>query len=250
MQFDIYKPYGLSPKDVLDAYRTEHPHVKKMAFACRLDPMACGKLPIFTDEACVLADGYSGLDKRYRFKMIVGIHTTSLDLLGFIDVRKNVMVDPKEITRHMNDICKHYVQTLPNYSSFAVGNDSGEKHPLWWWSKNKRLHEIKIPSFEKILYEYKIVGEEHTTLSEVAKLAIARIGMINPKHDFKQTEIVAQWESLIKDQTLVQILEFDVIVSSGFYIRKLVEDLGEKLHVPTATLEIERIDYFVYGKQK
>lgn len=248
MQLAVYKPYGLTPKDVTDAYKDAHPEVKKIAFACRLDPMACGKMPLFTNEECVNAPKFCEYDKQYRFKLAFGFSTTSLDLMGFIGDKQHIpSVDINSIDLYLQKIHKNYIQNLPHYSSYMVSNSSGIKKPLWWWAKHKRLSEINVPSFNRKLYKYKICGVEIMTMGNIAQLAIDRISLVNPKHDFQQSTIIKKWESLLKDNSDVLVVEIDVVVSSGFYIRKLVEDIGVMMGVPTCTVEIERKDYFVYS---
>ena len=75
-------------------------------------------------------------------------------------------------------------------------------------------------------------------------LDINRIDSIKRVNDFNQDFLIQKWENLehVKNE-LFPILEINVKVSSGFYIRQLVEDIGKYLDVKTTTFEIERLTY-------
>lgn len=245
MKLNIFKPYGATPKDILDDYKKANPEVKKMAFSCRLDPMACGKMPIFTDEDCKCAKETDGMDKRYRFTAIFGMKTSSCDLLGHIEhIGDYSALETAEIIRVMNSLMEEYIQTLPPHSSYVVRNEKGEKGPLWLWAKQGRLNEVQLPSFKREIYNYNIQSVSKMNGYAIAQTAIERISLIRPQHNFNQAEIIAEWKSLLDSKITFHTVEIVTDVSSGFYIRKLVEDLGNALNIPTTTLEIERLDYF------
>ena len=47
--FEIFKPYGYTPKEIVDKVK-EITGAKKGAFSGRLDPMACGCLKVFLND--------------------------------------------------------------------------------------------------------------------------------------------------------------------------------------------------------
>lgn len=240
---EVYKPYGMTPKEVAEKVK-EHTGAQKTAFSGRLDPMACGILRIYLNDSCKLTPNEDKLDKVYRFKFAFGIKTTSGDMLGFptyrkrlIGIKRDDIIDILESYRH------YYLQRVPKYSSFVVRNKRGEKHPLWWWTQNSRLNEVSLPYIKRVLYNYHIDGFGETTLGEIATLAIDRISKISETQSFSQTSIMESWTTF-KD-VLIPVLTFEMLieVSSGFYVRQLVEDIGAVLGVDTMTIEIERTQY-------
>ena len=82
------------------------------------------------------------------------------------------------------------------------------------------------------------------TLSDISKIATTRINLIDPKHNFRQAEIIERWNTLSSaGNTEFVVAEFEVSVSSGFYIRQFARDIGDNLNVKTVVIEIERLGY-------
>ena len=242
--FQIFKPYGYTPKEIVDKVKILTGS-KKGAFSGRLDPMACGCLKIFLNDSCKLANEMNFSDKTYRFKFAFNIKSSSGDLLGIPEytdclkgVRKQDIITFLETIKGGN-----YDQRMPALSSYQVTNENGEKHPLWWWTQNDRLNEVQLPSFNKHLYEYEITGFDCISLSQLAQVAIERISLINKKHTFNQDMILSFWRHLKNINRSVITFELKVKVSSGFYVRQLVKDIGSFLNLNTMTIEIERLQY-------
>ena len=134
---EAQKKYNINPKK------------EKIAFAGRLDPLAHGEvLLLIGKNACKKLDDFTNRDKKYIFKMISNFNTDSLDILGIPKLSVNTgklnnLILETNI-KNLND--KSYQQIYPNYSSICVKNGEGLRQPLWWWTKNNRLDEIKIPS--------------------------------------------------------------------------------------------------------
>lgn len=239
---DVYKPFSMTPKEVADFVK-KITNSKKAAFSGRLDPMAHGLLRIFLNDACSLAEKINKCNKVYRFKFAFNLSTTSGDLLGFYKMhkpKKGIVLN--EIVSFLKILQKNYMQQVPKYSSMPVENQKGEKHPLWWWTKNNRLSEVEIPAYSKKIYSYHIIGFGQILLSELVSIATERISLISPCHDFNQQEIIKTWRQQTNDIPLVTF-EMCATVSSGFYIRQLVIDIGKHLDIPTTTIEIERLAY-------
>jgi tRNA U55 pseudouridine synthase TruB len=248
-QFEIFKPFGYTPKDVIDEIISKTGS-KKATFNGRLDPMACGCMLVYLDDACQLSNFDTNLGKIYRFKMALGLYTSSCDLLGYpfyVPIHETDFPDVKlKIVSFLTTLQNGYAQTLPSLSSFRVSNKEGITQPLWWWDKHNRLTEISVPTFERKLYNFKINSVSKVSLTDLAQTAIERISIINIKHTFNQAEILEEWRRLQEctaDEKLV-VFDIQVSVSTGFYVRKLVEDIGKHLCIKTITVEIERLAYF------
>jgi tRNA U55 pseudouridine synthase TruB len=84
---------------------------------------------------------------------------------------------------------------------------------------------------------------EYQSLGSIARLAIDRIRLINLKHNFNQLEIIDLWKGFLNNSEDVAIFEMEISVSSGFYVRQLVKDIGIELGLKTITIEIERLSY-------
>ena len=183
--------------------------------------------------------------------MALGISSSSCDLLGYPiydPMHATCFPDVElKIVSFLTTLQNGYAQTLPSLSSFRVSNKEGITQPLWWWDKHNRLSEICVPTFDRKLYDFKINSVSCISLTDLAQTAIERISLINIKHTFNQAEILKEWRRLQKctsDEKLV-VFDVQVSVSSGFYVRKLVEDIGKYLCIKTITVEIERLAYFL-----
>lgn len=248
-QFEIFKPYGYTPKDVIDEILIKTGS-KKATFNGRLDPMACGCMLVYLDDACQRSKFDTNLGKIYRFKMALGVCSSSCDLLGYpfyVPIHETDFPDVElKIVSFLTTLRNGYAQTLPSLSSFRVSNKEGITQPLWWWDKNNRLTEISIPTFERKLYDFKINSVSRVSLTDLAQTALERISVINLKHTFNQAKILEEWRRMQKQQNGEKLVVFDIqiSVSSGFYVRKLVEDIGNHLCIKTITVEIERLAYF------
>ena len=232
MPITVFKPYGMTPKELVDECVAKH-GAKKGAFSGRLDPMACGVTKVYFDDECKLANECDKLDKTYRFVMVLGISSSSYDLLGFPKLHL-ASEKPNEVN------VGEMIQKQPIHSSFIVKNKEGVRNPLWWWALNNRLDEITIPSFQRVLHELTIKRVFKLSLADIKETAITRIGLINPRHNFRQTEIINAWNALEDDGCrMYEAYEMEARVSSGFYIRQLVNDMCST----AITLEIERLSY-------
>jgi len=87
-KIQIYKPYGVTPKEMVDKVLLLT-GAKKGSFSGRLDPMACGMINIYLDDSCLTAKPDDKLNKKYRFKMGIGIYSNTNDLLGIPIIVEN-----------------------------------------------------------------------------------------------------------------------------------------------------------------
>ena len=252
----IYKPIGMTPLELVNEC-IRICGFEKGSFSGRLDPMAHGASMIVFDDKCRRGTDYHSLGKTYIFKFVVGIKTTSLDLLGFPTVgdasATSSTITPDSLRHFLEGIQAKggYCQKLPDYCSFRVANADGLKQPLWWWAIHNRLGEVSIPSIARKMYRFEIlsggVGDDNISLGEISTMAIDRIGRItSPDNHFSQPEIMEAWRniSLYSENKRFKMFTVRVDVGSGFFIRSLVRDIGEAFGVDTMTLEIERVGYF------
>jgi len=240
----IYKPIGMTPLELLNICIKEC-GFKKGTFCGRLDPMAHGASLFLFDDKCSQKDIASKyiLGKTYKFKMIVGMKTSTLDLLGISTVHSPERINVNDISAFITGCIPGYCQTLPDYCSYRVANADGVKMPLWWWASRNRLVEVKVPGLLKNISKFEIIGEEMMTLDMISKTAIERVSKITPGGSFNEEAVLKEWEKHIGDERMYQVITISVDVGTGFYIRSLVRDIGEALGVPTATFEIERVGY-------
>jgi tRNA U55 pseudouridine synthase TruB len=248
-EFIAYKPIGLTPRELVDEYLRRFPDkLTRGSFSGRLDPMAHGAIHLFFNGRCGDAAKFHGRAKCYQFKMIFGVGTSSLDLMGVPNfVSSGLEFSPSSINAAIGEIQRRGVQKLPHCCSYPLRNSAGLRKPLWWWALMGRVDEIRdvIPTFNRSIYRWNILDISKIKLEDICDLAAERVDKVSRQNVFHQDHIIQQWRALKETcgQETMQQVEIEIEVSAGFYIRKLVEDIGTILGVAATTVEIRRMHY-------
>lgn len=202
-----------------------------MTYAGRLDPMAEGLLICLLGDECKEKNQYLGLDKEYEFEILVGVSTDTFDLLGLIQKNgTDVLVKKEKILNVTESMKGKFSQAYPAFSSKPIDGT-----PRFVHAKEGRVEE---ETHEVELKDVAFLGER--TISSQELFMKIQEATENVNGDFRQTEILESWQEHIQEGAEFQVLKFTVAVSSGFYIRQLVEDLGNKLGIPMTTFWIKR----------
>jgi tRNA pseudouridine(55) synthase len=245
----IYKPIGQTPNELVEAYKKDNKHVKKVSFTGRLDPMARGKMGLLVNEECKLHDKYISHNKTYEFQVLFGFKTDTFDVLGLLNEYHEPfrqMIDSIKLEKYVGKTTQEY----PPYSSIVVN-----KKPLWEWSKLGLINSIKpLPSktveiyeFEEIPYDSPI--DSYEKLHEQIKTMIYSLSEINqPK--FRVPEINTMWntyfesykDELVKCKPIIK--KYRAKVSSGTYIRSITNQIGNEIGCGAIALDIHRTHIF------
>lgn len=235
MPIITYKEIGETPLEIVNKYRTEK---NKYAFAGRLDPMARGKMIVLEGIECKEQDKYCGLDKIYEFEILFGFSTDTYDILGI--VQDYNFIEPKQF--EINSYLGKYNQPYPPYSSIVIN-----KQPLWWWAKNNRLEEIEIPKKNINIYNLDCLGdieiESNLELFRQIKNKIYKLNSNNLKQ-FRANIIIEKWEKILLENPEFKpiIKKYRAKVSSGTYIRSLVNRIGNDLGLGALAFDIHRTE--------
>lgn len=213
----------------------------KISYCGKLDPMSRGLMLFLTDDFCKHQEKYLKFDKIYEFKILFGVETDTYDILGKItNFENNNRVNIKEIINYSKTLIGKHKQSFPPYSSICVKNSEGLRQPLWWWSKNNRLTEINIPSKEIEIYSFEYIKEMEKTFDEIYQTLTEKINKLDG--DFRQEEILTLWNNYYnknKDKKF-HILKFRTHVSSGTYIRNIIQDIAKKFNTSAIAYDINR----------
>lgn len=232
-----YKNIGETPLDVVNKYRKPN---CKYSFAGRLDPMARGKMIVLEGLECKEQGKYCGLDKIYEFEILFGFSTDTYDILGIVEDYN--FIEPKPKLFKINNYLGNYNQSYPPYSSIVVN-----KQPLWWWAKNDRLGEIEIPKKLINIYDIERLGdieiENNLELLDRIKNKINKLNSNNLKN-FRADIILEKWETILhKNPNFKPIIKkYRTRVSSGTYIRSLVNRIGNDLGIGAVAFDINRTE--------
>ncbi len=245
----LNKDIGETPLQVIQKYKRENPKYKdiKMAYAGRLDPLAEGKLLILVGDECKQREKYHQLDKEYEFEVLIGFKTDSGDPLGLVlETKRTKKISEAEIKNIEKDILKITKMKYPIFSSKYVKGKT-----LFAWYFLGKINEIKIPSRNIIIHDFKFINERFVDKGNLIKELYNRIFSFpkidNPKlawgKDFRRKEIWDKWKEVLNkydNNTQFQILKFKATVSSGTYMRVLAELVAEKLNSVGLAISIKR----------
>jgi tRNA pseudouridine55 synthase len=234
---NIYKEIGKTPLEKIKEFKDKYPEYadKKIAYAGRLDPMAHGVLILLVEPETKNRKNYERLDKVYSFKMMFGVETDTYDLLGLITkTYKHVKVNKIYLERAASHFVGELKQKYPPYSSARVNGK-----PLFKWAREGKLKEVKIPEKKVSVYSIKVQNYDYFEPEIIKGKIKEKINFV--KGDFRQRDILAGWEKYFTAQKdNVTIAELEAKVSSGTYIRSVVNQIGKSLKTGAVAYEILR----------
>ena len=225
-------------------------NLKKISYCGKLDPMSRGIMLFLTNEMCKKQDLYLKMDKIYEFEILFGFKTDTYDILGLIDkvekIENNNLFNIEKIIEFTNNLVGKHEQKFPPYSSICVANKEGLRKPLWWWSKNNRLDEIIMPSKKIEIYSMNFLKNEKRKFREILPIIVERISKVNG--DFRQKKILEIWKKHYdkNKEKEFHILRFKTEVSSGTYIRSIIQKIAKKFNTSAIAFDINRKKIGIY----
>lgn len=245
MLYNLYKYRGETPLECLQRFKFKsrqdgQSHKDdKWTYLGRLDPMAEGVLLVATGDDIKNRDELLRLDKEYDFNVIFGFSTDTYDILGkILRVEK---IDPRANgldETHIRKVISVYEgerdQKYPPFSSKAVSGKAMHE-----WARMEGLDKIEIPT--KKITVHKMSFSSLTRLAPKELLGRLLMDISKVKGDFRQHDILILWkEVLTKYEGELFVGKFTAHVSSGAYVRSIVNDLGNTLGTGACALSIIR----------
>ena len=242
MILEIHKNEGETPLEVLDRVRVEKAldSSVSMTYAGRLDPLASGVLIVLTGEDVHRKEDFNGLSKVYEFEILFGTGTDTGDILGKLNTEslQSKELQQNEITKVISFFGGKQNQVYPMYSSKTV-----DGIPLWQYAREGK--EVIAPTHEVEIFDIQVLGFEEKSTNELLQEIKTKIARV--KGDFRQQEILEDWEQFLQNkEEHFLIAKCVATVSSGMYIRQLCADIGEKLGTSALAWRIERTE--IIGK--
>lgn len=244
-RYIYYKRIGETPLQAINRLRKEEEisETIPMTYAGRLDPLVEGLLIVLVGDECKNKDMYTKFAKTYEFEILTGFSTDSYDLLGLVTgTHSGVRLVVDDIDTYLFDHKKTFTQMYPPYSSKTF--DGKQLHQHAREGNNPKIkHDVT-------LHDFVFLGEQTVKGNELLEIIIERITLVDG--DFRQKEIVEKWKDIISSQVenQFQITKWRIDVSSGFYVRQLVQDIGNHFHIPTVTFYIKRTKIGEYVRDK
>lgn len=235
----IYKRIGETPLEAMEKARFNHPEWGKlpMTYAGRLDPVAEGLLLVLVGEDCKEKDKYLDLNKEYELSVLFGFETDTYDLLGRVmgvEISKPT-VDRSVLDQTLKKFTGEVVQDYPPYSSKPV-----DGKPLFQIAREGGLAEIEIPKHKVKISKIDILEEK--TISKDDLLRHIRSVVSSVDGDFRQEEILTDWDRFIGESEITEFPIIKILVScgSGAYMRTIAHELGKVLGIKSLAYHIKR----------
>lgn len=237
MIFNLYKLRGETPLECIQRFRANHPEYKdeKWTYLGRLDPMAEGVLLAATGDDIKDREKFLNLDKEYEFAALFGFSTDSYDILGkILRVERVVDVSESQLIRLAKAYEGERDQKYPPFSSRTVNGVA--LHDL---ARKGVIDEIDIPEKKIKIYELNFSGLQRLSSKELLGRLLSDISKVTG--DFRQHDALVLWKQMLSSYSSeVLTAKFHAIVSSGTYIRGIVNDLGNTLGFGACALSIVR----------
>lgn len=247
-----YKPLGLTPLQTIEQLRKERPELATtpITYAGRLDPMAEGLLLLLAGDAVHRKEEFLNLDKTYQAEILCGFSSDTFDILGLAEYQplsgriSGHHENPQGLLTAVNSAVNSAVSALvgqhefpyPAYSSKPVAG-----RPMWQHARSGAISDAKIPRRKMTVLNADVKNVELQTWADIYARIAASIKLVTG--DFRQTEILAQWDNLnskISPTAKFPIVTITFKVTSGTYIRTLANELGKLLNSRALLFSLKR----------
>lgn len=224
----IYKRVGFTPLQVLTEVRqflsTEDS--ARCTYAGRLDPMAEGWIHILWSGDADEKDELNKRNKTYEVEVLFGVSTDTGDVLGMTTlVNKD--------TSHLGDVRAEsfagpFTYPYPAYSSPHI-------------KKVLQGEVVDVKNQEGYIYQIKKIKEVNVSSQDLCVCIIKKLEQCQMDGDFRLDNIRKNWESVLHANVATyKIITFEIMCSSGTYMRTFAEELGSKNNVAALALSITR----------
>ena len=238
MIIPVYKPLGASTHQLAAAVGARCG--EKATHTGTLDPMAEGVVVVLTGADRFAKQQCAEWQKTYRFEMLFGVTTDSLDLLGLPNVLQPPQITTEHLRSELQRVMPQFIgelqQTLPDFSAKRISGES-------FFDRARRGEKLP-PSSEQIqIYTLELLEVRQAELFELQETIKNNIASVTG--DFRQAQIFQAWEATFQElqssgESKLFIASLEARTSKRAYIRALVRDLAASLALPATTFTIIR----------
>ncbi len=231
-----YKQPGLTMGQTINIFKKEN-NISKCCYCGRLDPMARGQLLLLIDDECKDMPKYLTHNKEYKFEIIFGLSTDTDDPLGL--TTSEYKIEDYKIAQSV-EIIKDYIkvgkfkQKFHNFSSKRINGV-----PLWKMQSD--INKQNIDSYHEVeIFSVHYDDIKCYNFQDWKNEIINNINTLDG--NFRQETIINQYNLLSINELFS--LPITINVSTGFYIRQLVNDIKNYINIPILTFDINRTKIF------
>lgn len=235
---EVYKKKYQTCLELIEELRLNRPELQNevLSYNGILDPMAEGIVPILVGEENKRRNDFTGSEKVYQVDVLVGVVTDSGDLLGIVTNSSSTKYIDEDLIAAFLDSPRKFNQTVPMHSNRKV---HGKR--LWWWA----LRGIVIPKEKRPVNSVELKKitflDKRAVTKDELKDSILQMKQ-NIGERFRLQKVAASWEDLFNQSTqdVFTVITFEVHVTSGFYVRTFVEEIGDTLGIPLLVSALKR----------
>lgn len=198
----INKPTDITSFGVIRILRKKL-GIKKIGHAGTLDPLATGLMILGLNKGTKKLNDFLKLDKVYIATILIGTKTSTGDVYKNSEILEDIKLSESDF--------KNIEENIENILKELIG-EINLNVPIY--------SAIKING--KRLYDYAFQNKEIETPKKLMK-----IFYINLLKKYKEND--------------KYIIEIEIKVSSGSYIRSIAEEIGNKLKLPATIKNLDRI---------
>lgn len=240
----LNKEPGMTINTFINKYKLQNNITDKICYSGRLDPMARGAIVLLIGDECKMMEIYNKKNKTYTFEIIFGLSTDTSDVMGLL-LNKPIFPSVNSITDMVSSIKKYIgihigpetniMQEFHDFSSIKYKGKS-----LWYYALNK-IPIIK-PRHKVMIYSANYKDIKKYNYNEWKNDICTKINNIDRKNNFRQDEIIEQYNKINLESSNIQLYSFPITisVSSGFYVRQFVTDIMKHINYPILTHDINR----------
>lgn len=235
---NIYKRIGETPLECLERNRKEN---IPMTYAGRLDPLAEGVLIVLSGDDVKRKEEFLSLSKTYQVSILFGFSTDTGDLLGLVKGSDfDHQINIEEVKRELNSLIGLRKMKYPAFSSKTI-----KGKPLFFWKKKGELQDEEIPEREVEIKSIKYLGERNISSEELLSYITNVLSKV--RGDFRQEECLKNWKEILINKKNFKLIDLELEVSSGTYMRVLAEEIGKSFNIPSLAFHIKRISVGDYS---
>lgn len=207
-----------------------------VTYAGRLDPMADGLVIFLVGEMRFYKDKFLKLSKTYQVSFFLGFNTDTYDILGIAEKQKTIagcdFDTVKNVSEALYPIDVPKEQKFPQFSSRKFNGK-----PLFVFAKNNT--SIPQISHDVTLYDLDNFSSQQIHRDVLFQKIIQDIDLV--VGDFRQESCKQSWcEAQNQFPKYLNLYSLDLSVSSGFYVRSWVHELGRETGCGAVTFSITR----------
>jgi tRNA pseudouridine(55) synthase len=232
------KPVGITTSQHTKIIRDKYAYIKKIAYTGRLDIMASGMMKYIVNDECKNVKSHLTNMKTYRWKLVLGLETDTLDSLGLIqEYNSELNIEQPALYKIIEGYRTTYEQIYPVFSTRTVEFQGRKKSLIEIYLKHGIIPEER-PTQQATIHRLNIIDD--LSYQKLIPEFIKEINKVDDPNGIWRKEQILKQYSEYDQEILFPTLELEACVSSGTFIRQLSADIAKKYGTVGIAYQITR----------